>query len=86
MLKDAGFNAVRCAHNMPSTAFLAACDRIGLLVIDEVFDTWSSPKLPFDFGIHFTNLWQDELDRMIRRDRNHPSIIMWSLGNEILDM
>lgn len=86
LLKQAGFNAVRCAHNMPSTAFLDACDRLGLLVVDEVFDTWSSPKNPHDFGIHFGELWQDELDAMVLRDRNHPSIIMWSLGNEVLDL
>lgn len=82
-LKAAGFNAVRCAHNPPAPAFLDACDRLGLLVINEAFDTWSVPKNPGDFGPYFETLWQDELDRMILRDRNHPSIVIWSLGNEI---
>src|SRR5436309_7209549 len=81
-LKAAGFNAVRCAHNPPAPAFLDACDRLGLLVIDEAFDTWSSPKNPGDFARYFNDLWQRELDAMILRDRNHPSIIIWSLGNE----
>ncbi|MGC4030957.1 MAG: glycoside hydrolase family 2 TIM barrel-domain containing protein [Tepidisphaeraceae bacterium] len=83
-LKAAGFNAVRCAHNPPAPAFLDACDRLGLLVIDEAFDTWSLPKNPGDFGTYFKEQWQSELDKMILRDRNHPSIIIWSLGNEIV--
>jgi beta-galactosidase len=84
LLKAAGFNAVRCAHNPPAPAFLDACDRLGLLVINEAFDTWSLPKNPGDFGHHFNELWRDELDRMILRDRNHPSVVIWSLGNEII--
>ena len=83
LLKAAGFNAVRCAHNPPAPAFLDACDRLGLLVINEAFDTWSAPKNPGDFGHHFNELWKDELDRMILRDRNHPSIVIWSVGNEV---
>ncbi len=84
LLKAAGFNAVRCAHNPYAPAFFDACDRLGLLVIAEAFDTWSAPKNPGDFGHYFNDLWQNELDTMILRDRNHPSIVMWSLGNEIL--
>lgn len=83
-LKRAGFNAVRCAHNPPAPAFLDACDRLGLLVINEAFDTWSLPKNRGDFGPHFKERWRDELDRMILRDRNHPSIVIWSVGNEVM--
>ncbi|HSV16436.1 MAG TPA: glycoside hydrolase family 2 TIM barrel-domain containing protein, partial [Tepidisphaeraceae bacterium] len=85
MLKAAGFNAVRCAHNPPAPAFLDACDRLGLLVIDESFDSWAYGKLPQDYSVDFAANWQADLDAMILRDRNHPSIVMWSLGNEIHD-
>jgi beta-galactosidase len=83
--KQNGFNAVRCAHNPPSPAFLDACDRLGLLVIDEAFDTWRESKNPNDYGMYFDNNWKDDLAAMIRRDRNHPSVILWSTGNEILE-
>ena len=85
LLKAAGFNAVRCAHNPPAPAFLDACDRLGLLVIDESFDSWTYGKLPQDYSVNFAANWQSDLDGMILRDRNHPSIVMWSLGNEIHD-
>lgn len=84
LTKAAGFNAVRCAHNPPSTAFLDACDELGILVIDEAFDTWNHGKGGSSFyARHFQDCWQADLDAMILRDRNHPSIIMWSIGNEI---
>lgn len=85
MLRAAGFNAVRCAHNPPAPAFLDACDRLGLLVIDESFDSWAFGKLAQDYSLDFEANWQADLDAMILRDRNHPSIVMWSLGNEIHD-
>jgi beta-galactosidase len=84
-LKAAGFNAVRCAHNPPAPVFLDACDRLGLLVIDESFDSWAYGKLPQDYSQYFAENWQSDLEAMILRDRNHPSIVMWSLGNEIHD-
>lgn len=85
MLKRAGFNAVRTSHNPPSTAFLDACDHIGLLVIDEAFDGWAQKKTAHDYGEVFDEQWPDDLEAMVRRDRNHPSVIAWSIGNEILE-
>ena len=85
LLKAAGFNAVRCAHNPPSPAFLDACDRVGMMVIDELCDEWTVSHPPATGGYHryFQNWWQQDLDSMIRRDRNHPSLILWSIGNQI---
>jgi len=85
LLKAAGFNAVRTAHNPPSEAFLDACDRLGLLVIDEAFDGWRAPKNKYDYSVYFDQWWQRDLEAMVLRDRNHPSIIMWSIGNEIIE-
>ncbi|HEY3441565.1 MAG TPA: glycoside hydrolase family 2 TIM barrel-domain containing protein [Paludibaculum sp.] len=83
LLKAAGFNAVRTSHNPPSPAFLDACDRLGLLVFDEAFDTWKANKAKFDYGRNFDEWWQRDLSAMVQRDRNHPSVIFWSIGNEI---
>lgn len=83
LLKAAGFNAVRTSHNPPSEAFLEACDRLGLLVMDESFDCWKVGKNKFDYSVYFNQWWQRDLDAMVLRDRNHPSIFMWSIGNEI---
>ncbi len=83
LLKANGFNAVRTSHNPPSTAFLDACDRLGMLVIDEAFDMWQKPKNPQDYHLFFDEYWQKDLEAMIVRDRNHPSVILWSIGNEI---
>ena len=83
LMKASGFNAIRCAHNPPSEAFLEACDRIGMLVIDESFDMWSHEKNPQDYHLYFDQWWERDIDSMVLRDRNHPSIVMWSTGNEI---
>jgi len=83
LLKAAGFNAVRTAHNPPSSAFLDACDRLGLLVVDEPFDVWTVSKRRYDYARFFKEWWQQDIDAMVKRDRNHPSIIMWGIGNEI---
>jgi len=83
LLKASGFNAIRCAHNPPSPAFLDACDRLGMLVIDEAFDMWNQEKTPNDYHLFFNEWWQTDVESMILRDRNHPSVIMWSIGNEI---
>jgi beta-galactosidase len=83
LLKAAGYNAVRTAHNPPSPAFLDACDRLGLLVFDEAFDAWQATKAKFDYGRNFDEWWQRDLSAMVLRDRNHPSVIFWSIGNEI---
>lgn len=85
LLKASGYNAVRCAHNPPAPAFLDACDRLGLLVIDEAFDCWRVGKLPYDYHVTFADWWKRDLEAMVRRDANHPSIIMWSIGNEIAE-
>lgn len=85
LLKAAGFNALRMSHNPPSTALLNACDRLGMLVIDEAFDMWSNGHYQDDYGQYFDKLWKEDLYSMIARDRNHPSVIMWSIGNEIKD-
>jgi len=86
LLKASGFNAIRCSHNPPAPAFLDACDRLGMLVIDEAFDMWQYPKNPYDFSQFFEKWWQKDIESMIIRDRNHPSIILWSIGNEISGM
>ncbi len=85
LLKSAGFNAIRTSHNPPSEAFLDACDRLGMMVIDESFDGWKEQKTPYDYAKVFDAWWQRDLESMVLRDRNHPSIIMWSTGNEIIE-
>jgi beta-galactosidase len=86
ILKAAGFNAVRTAHNVPSPAFLDACDRLGLLVLDEAFDVWRTSKVKHDMARAFDRTWRQDLDAMVLRDRNHPSVVMWGLGNEIQEV
>jgi beta-galactosidase len=83
LLKTFGYNAVRLGHHMFPKAFLDACDELGLIVIDEVFDMWEEAKTPGDYSKHFKANWRADMTRLIRQDRNHPSVIFWSLGNEI---
>ncbi len=83
IMKENGFNAIRTAHNPPSKLFLEACDRLGMLVMDESFDHWQKPKNPQDYHLYFDDWWEKDLSSMVLRDRNHPSIIIWSIGNEI---
>jgi len=85
LLKKAGYNAIRISHNPPSKQLLDACDRLGMLVIDEAFDMWELAKNPQDYHLYFSDWWQKDLHSIILRDRNHPSIIMWSIGNEIYE-
>lgn len=85
LLKATGFNAVRTSHNPPSEAFLSACDRLGLLVMDEAFDGWRVGKNKKDYAIYFDKWWKRDLETMVLRDRNHPSIFMWSVGNEVAE-
>jgi len=86
LLKAAGMNAVRTAHNPPSPAFLNACDRLGLLVLDEPFDVWEAHKVKFDYGSDFDQWWKQDVSSMVLRDRNHPSIVIWGIGNEIPEL
>jgi beta-galactosidase len=83
LMKASGFNAIRCSHNPPSPAFLDACDRLGMLVIDEAFDVWKEQKNKDDYHLYFDEWWQKDMTSMIKRDRNHPSVVMWSIGNEV---
>lgn len=83
LLKANGYNAIRCSHNPPSSVFLDACDRLGMMVIDESFDMWEQEKNPDDYHLDFKEWWKGDIDAMMLRDRNHPSVIMWSIGNEI---
>ena len=83
LMKASGYNAIRCAHNPPAPAMLDACDRLGMLVIDETFDCWRMGKNPNDYHLYFEDWWQRDTESMVRRDRNHPSIIVWSIGNEV---
>lgn len=83
LLKANGFNAIRCSHNPPSEKFLETCDRLGMLVVDESFDHWEKEKNPNDYHRFFDAWWKMDFSSMILRDRNHPSVILWSVGNEI---
>jgi beta-galactosidase len=85
ILKAAGFNSIRTAHNPPTPELLDACDRLGMLVMDEFFDVWDTGKNPNDYSLHFAEWWQRDLTGTVLRDRNHPSVVLWSLGNEITD-
>lgn len=85
LLKEAGFNAIRTSHNPPSSALLDACDREGILVIDEVHDEWELPKRKDSYHRHFPRQAVKDAQAMVRRDRSHPSVWCWSIGNEILD-
>ena len=83
MMKEMGSNAIRTAHNPSSPELLQICDSLGLLVIVEAFDEWKSGKNKFGYGNHFDEWAEKDMVAMILRDRNHPSVIMWSIGNEI---
>jgi beta-galactosidase len=92
-LKSVGANAIRTAHNPPSPEFLDLCDRMGFLVMDEMFDVWTVGKTPLrsrtvlnDYHLYFRDWWQADVTDTVLRDRNHPSIILWSAGNEIHDI
>ena len=84
-LKDMGVNAIRCSHNPPPSAWMNLCDEMGLLVDDEIFDMWEKTKTTFDYGNYFNDWCERDVTSWVRRDRNHPCLIMWSIGNEIYD-
>ncbi|BDU15329.1 beta-galactosidase GalB [Lysobacter auxotrophicus] len=83
ILREMGANAVRMAHNPPAPELLEITDRMGLLVVDEVFDSWERKKTPLDFHLAFPDWHEPDLRAMLRRDRNHPSIVLWGVGNEV---
>jgi beta-galactosidase len=83
ILKAAGVNAIRTSHNPPSPELLEFCDRLGLVVMDEAFDMWRIPKVPNGYSKYFAEWSERDVRDMARRDRNHPSVILWSIGNEI---
>jgi beta-galactosidase len=81
ILKEYGCNAIRCSHNPPAPEFLDLCDRLGFLVIDEAFDKWKSGY----YAQYFDEWWEKDLSSMLLRDRNHPSVVLWSIGNEVVE-
>ncbi|MBQ7147674.1 MAG: DUF4982 domain-containing protein [Pseudobutyrivibrio sp.] len=83
ILKKAGFNAIRMSHHPAAPALLRACDELGMYVMDETFDMWTRGKSDYDYGLFFTEWWQKDVTAMVRKDYNHPSVILYSIGNEI---
>ena len=86
LMKDMGVNALRTSHNPPAEKLLELCDEMGILVVDEAFDMWERPKTPYDYARFFASHEEEDVAAWVRRDRCHPSVIMWSIGNEIYDM
>ena len=85
IMKEEGFNAIRSSHNPASEAMLRACDAYGMYVLDESFDTWYNRKNKYDYGCDFNEWWQADTAAMVERDYNHPSVIMYSIGNEVAE-
>ena len=85
IMQDMGANAIRTAHNMPAVELMELADEMGILILSESFDCWKKPKNPYDYARFFDEWVEKDVANWIRRDRNHPSVIMWSVGNEIYD-
>ena len=85
ILKTMGCNGIRCSHNPPSPILLDLCDRMGFLVMDEAFDMWRRRKTDRDYARFFDDWYERDLTDLVVRDRNHPSIVLWSIGNEVLE-
>jgi len=83
ILKEAGFNAIRMSHHPISQNLLRACDTLGMYVMDEGFDMWTRPKSDLDYALYFNDWWERDLEAMVHKCYNHPSVLMYSLGNEI---
>ena len=83
ILKEAGFNAIRMAHNPAAPALLRVCDELGMYVMDEAFDSWTRFKGDFDYSLFFEESWKNDVSAMVETDFNHPSVILYSIGNEI---
>lgn len=85
ILKESGFNAIRSSHYPISKSMLRACDEMGMYIMDEAFDNWQEPTGQYGYPLEFETEWRDDLSKMVRKDRNHPSVVMYSIGNEISD-
>ena len=85
LLKSIGCNAIRTTHNPPSPELLELCDRMGFVVMAEAFDAWAEAKRPGDYHLFFPEWHEKDLRAFIRRDRNHPSVVLWSIGNEVYE-
>jgi len=85
ILRQMGCNAIRTSHNPPAPELLDLCDRMGFLVQDEAFDVWRKKKTAYDYSRYFGEWYRKDLEDFVKRDRNHPSVIMWSIGNEVLE-
>lgn len=85
LLKEMGVNAIRTAHNMPAPELMDLADEMGFLVLSEAFDMWERPKTPYDYARFFKDWAYNDVKSWVKRDRNHPSLLMWSIGNEIYD-
>ncbi|MDE6290027.1 MAG: DUF4982 domain-containing protein [Muribaculaceae bacterium] len=85
IMKEMGANAIRCSHNPPAPELLELCDSLGFMVMDETFDMWRKKKTSHDYSRYFPEWHERDLTDLVVRDRNHPSIIMWSIGNEVLE-
>ena len=83
LLKGMGCNAIRTSHNPPAPELLELADQMGMIIMDEAFDMWKKPKNPYDYHTVWDQMHKKDLQDLIRRDRNHPSVIIWSIGNEI---
>lgn len=83
MMKEMGCNALRTTHNPFSPEFYTMCDTMGFMVMDEAFDGWWNPKAEHDYGNYFQDWWEQDLKDFMHRDRNHPSVVIWSIGNEV---
>ncbi|WP_099466649.1 glycoside hydrolase family 2 TIM barrel-domain containing protein [Konateibacter massiliensis] len=83
LLKEAGFNAIRMSHQPMAPAMLRACDRLGMYVMDETFDMWNRSKSDYDYGLYFQEWWERDVEAMVRKDYNHPCVLLYSIGNEI---
>ncbi|MEK3837118.1 MULTISPECIES: sugar-binding domain-containing protein [unclassified Paenibacillus] len=85
LLQEMGVNAIRTAHNMPATELMEMADEMGLLIVSEAFDMWERSKTPYDYARFYPQWWKRDVASWVRRDRNRPSLLMWSIGNEIYD-
>ena len=86
IMREMGVNALRTSHNPPAKRLMDLCDEMGILVLDEFLDMWEKPKTTYDYARFFADCWQEDVKSWVRRDRNHPSLLMWSIGNEISDV